>query len=423
MRRLLFLLFILISGNSIAQFRMTGEYRPRFEYRHGYKVLADSNMTAARFVSQRTRLNLFYNADKIRTGLSIQDVRTWGSQSQQNISDGLISLHEGWFEYAFTEKFSMKAGRQQLVYNDHRIMGNSDWNHQGRSHDVLVLKWTDSLLVIHTGLGYNQAQEQSNTTLYPVSNNYKAIQYFWLNRKFGATQASLLFLNNGIQSPVSSNSIRYSQVTGVHLERQKEKWSTIVKGYYQSGREGTSNKKLNAWNVGAELHRKLEKGFSVGVGLELFSGQSQTDTAKSYTDTQHSFTPPYGTGHKFNGYMDYFYAGSLHAGVGLQNGYLRLKYKNEKLFVALEPHVFLAAADVLNKSEFVKSGKYTAMDAYLGTEADFTIGWTPQKNVTFQAGYSQMFASSTMEAVKTGRKDESSNWAYLMITVKPDFIK
>ena len=44
-------------GTMYSQFKITGEIRPRMEYRHGFKNVPDSLAKHALFVSQRTRLN------------------------------------------------------------------------------------------------------------------------------------------------------------------------------------------------------------------------------------------------------------------------------------------------------------------------------------------------------------------------------
>lgn len=416
-------LLFLITLQSSAQFSLNGEIRPRAEYRDGYKTLGDSSTEAAFFIAQRTRLNANYNQGLLKTGISIQDVRVWGSQSQQNISDGLLSVSEAWFEYELAKNFSIKAGRQQLIYNDHRIFGNSDWNTQGRSHDLLLVKVSDSTWTIHGGFAFNQSKEQATTTLYSVSNSYKALQYLWLNKQINKIDASFLFVNNGIQSPASNTSIRYNQVSGTHLEYSAKKVWLMVKAYYQSGHDGVSKKELSAYLAGLEFMYKLNGGISLSLGYEYLSGQSQTDTTKRYTDRLHNFTPLYGTGHKFNGYMDYFYAGNSHGGVGLQDIYLRLKYQKNKFFVYFEPHYFLSAADVLDMKELSGKGEYNSMKSSLGTELDISFGYLPSKNINFKLGYSQMFGTSTLEAIKGGSIDETNNWAYFMITVKPEFIK
>ncbi|MBU2927908.1 hypothetical protein [Winogradskyella psychrotolerans] len=63
------------------------------------------------------------------------------------------------------------------------------------------------------------------------------------------------------------------------------------------------------------------------------------------------------------------------------------------------------------------------MSNHLGTELDvvFTYKWT--KDVSFNAGYSQCFATATIEVLKTGNRDNSNNWAWLMVTVKPSLFK
>jgi hypothetical protein len=423
MRKYLSGFIFLIAFQANAQFQLSGEIRPRLEYRDGYKSFVDSTDNPALFVGQRTRLNAFYTKDNLRTGISIQDVRVWGSQSQQNLSDGLLSVNEAWFEYDLTKKLSIKAGRQQLVYNDHRIFGNSDWNHQGRSHDLLLFKCSDSTWTLHAGFAFNQNKEQLNTTNYTVTNSYKALQFFWLNKKIKKVNASFLFVNNGIQSPLSSTAIRFNQVTGTHLEYTTDKVWLMAKGYYQSGKDGGTNKDLNAFLAGVEFMYKLKSGVSLAIGYEYLSGQSQTDTTKAYRDEVHNFTPLYGTGHKFSGYMDYFYAGSSHGSVGLQDLYLRLKYQKEKFFILFEPHYFISAADVLDISELTMNGNYRSMESTLGTELDLSIGYIPSKTINFKLGYSQMFGTSTLETIKGGDSGETNNWAYFMITVKPDFIK
>ncbi len=414
---------LLLTLNVNAQFQLNGEIRPRLEYRHGYKSLADTSSDAALFVGQRTRLTALYTKDQLKAGISIQDIRTWGSQSQQNMSDGLLSVNEAWLEYNLSKKFSFRAGRQQLVYNDHRIFGNSDWNNQGRSHDLLLIKFIDSTWTAHSGFAFNQNSEQLNTTYYTVSNNYKALQYLWLNKKMEKFNASILFVNNGIQSPVSNSVIRYNQVTGAHLEYTSEKLWIMSKGYYQSGHDGSSKKNINAFLAGAEFMFKFKSGASLALGYEYLSGQSQTDTNASYKEHLHNFTPLYGTGHKFNGYMDYFYAGSSHGGVGLQDIYLRLKYEKKKFFIYLEPHYFISSADVLDTEALLASGEYKAKDSKLGAELDLSLGYIPSKTINFKFGYSQMFGTSTLEVLKNGDAGESNNWAYFMITVKPEFIQ
>jgi len=153
----------------------------RPEYRRGYKSLTSSDQDPAFFISQRTRVKLHYGAEKFSFFIGLQDVRTWGSTSQLNISDGFLSVHEAWGEVHISDQFNLKVGRQELAYDDHRILGSVNWAQQGRSHDLVLLKYEKNRFKWHTALAFNQNPEQLTTTFYSISNNYKTMQFIWLH--------------------------------------------------------------------------------------------------------------------------------------------------------------------------------------------------------------------------------------------------
>lgn len=106
-----------------------------------------------------------------------------GNQSQANIYDvNTSSLHEAWGEYSFNKYFSVKAGRQEINYDDQRLFGAVAWAQQGRSHDAIQVKYNDSTFSAHIGVAYNQTGENSIATSYTVTNNYKELYYIWLNK-------------------------------------------------------------------------------------------------------------------------------------------------------------------------------------------------------------------------------------------------
>ncbi len=412
--------FTIISTATMAQFTIDGEYRPRTEYRHGLKSLADENQDHALFTSQRTRLNLGYKNDKIITGLSIQDIRVWGNQSQLNSTDGLLSLHQAWAEVLFTENISLKAGRTELVYDDHRILGSVGWAQQARSHDLALLKYKGNINV-HLGFAYNQDKEQLTTNYYTIPKNYKAMQFLWLNKKIDKLSVSVLALNNGLQNDTTggkSQTIYYSQTIGEHLVYKLDKLTLSESFYYQMGLDAGKND-LSAFNLGIDAKYSASKKLSFNLGYEMLSGTSQTDITNK---TNNSFTPLYGTNHKFNGFMDYFYVGNHGNTVGLQDIYLKAKYKMEKLSLEAHVHSFMAAADVLDLEKLNETGNFEAMSANLGTEIDLVIGYNVSDNANIKLGYSHMLGTETMEAIKGGDMDEMSNWAWVMLTVKPKFL-
>ena len=61
------LLFVGALGHiARAQFDLSGEIRPRTEYRHGFKTLGFSDQEAAFQISQRSRLNANYKKDQMQ---------------------------------------------------------------------------------------------------------------------------------------------------------------------------------------------------------------------------------------------------------------------------------------------------------------------------------------------------------------------
>ncbi|MDN5210896.1 alginate export family protein [Fulvivirgaceae bacterium BMA12] len=432
-------IIIMIISSSIisnAQVKLSGDIRSRAEYRHGYKSLADLSQDPAFFISQRTRLTFSYDSEKYKVGIALQDIRTWGNQTQLNISDNLLSIHEAWAEILFKNDLSLKLGRQELVYDDQRILGNVDWAMQGRSHDVALFKYAGKKIKVHLGGAFNQDKEQLDNNIYTVPKNYKTLQFLWMNNKLSdKLSASLLVLNNGLQvsSTDTSGNVKYdtrfSQTLGTRLVHKGEIWSINSSLYLQTGKDG-AGKRLSAYNIAADISYKITGKLSAIVGLEYLSGQNQTDTTRAYTNINHSFTPFYGTNHKFNGLMDYFYVGSGHGQVGLQDAFVKIKYKNsKKQWLGADLHIFSSGATVLDNKAFTDNAEIKEMDKYLGFEIDLTGGFKIAKEVDLKMGYSHMLGSETLAILKgvtktdgNGRTDQISNWAWVMVVIKPTLI-
>src|SRR4051812_19881400 len=98
---------LLFSSTLTAQenyFKISGQYRMRPEFRHGYKTLATDTSKAAFFITQRTRLVFEYKKDYITVYSSIQDIRTWGDEEPQKDIPGL-SVNELWIQLALSKNF------------------------------------------------------------------------------------------------------------------------------------------------------------------------------------------------------------------------------------------------------------------------------------------------------------------------------
>jgi len=429
MKRITYLLITILvccfSANDILaqDVKISAELRPRYEMRHGYKTLIPDDMKAANFISQRTRLNAFYGNPNFKVYLSIQDVRVWGDVKQLNTSDvNAPAIHEAWGEVKISSKFWLKLGRQEIIYDDHRMFGSVGWAQQARSHDAAIIKYkpTDKHR-IDVGLAYNANGESLYKEDYLV-NSYKTFQYAWYHGKFKAIDLSFLVLNNGLAYTDNTDStnieqkIAYSQTFGPRITFKNDLLKLNAATYFQFGKNG-KNENLSSRYFAADISFKLSDKFNIGIGFESISG---TDSKQQGKNDDRSFTPFYGTNHKFNGWMDYFYVGSHSGNVGLTDIFLPIKFKKDKFSVALIPHYFLSAAKVAQQQG---DGSWKEYDSGLGTEIDLVLGYAVSKAVNLQAGYSQMFATETMQVLKGGNHSNTNNWAWVMITFKPTFFE
>ncbi len=400
----LFLAGMLFSlSEARAQFVLSGEFRPRTEFSRGYKSLASEGQELSTATAQRTRLNALYNTETLNVKLVLQDVRYWGSQPQLVANeDYATSVHEAWAEVQLAENFSLKAGRQELVYDDHRIFGNVGWAHQARSHDLALFKF-EKEVKLHLGIAHNENSDITNN-FYNGPDAYKDLQFAWFNKSWESSVLSLLFLNNGVPVYESAqNQVnRYSQTVGGRLTHALENVSLATNLYYQTGKHESGD------NISA-VNFLLEAGLKNGIsaGFEHLSGNNYDKTDKVY-----AFTPFYGTNHKFNGFMDYFYVGNHINSVGLNDVYVKYAYRKDKFGFDGHLHYFASAGKI---SENAKN--------YLGTELDLGISWAVQPMATISAGWSIMFAGESMELLKGGDHTVGQHWGYIMLSVTPTFLQ
>jgi hypothetical protein len=444
----LVLLFCLTGlQQAFAQFSVSGQLRTRTEMRNGQGTPQVEDTVRAFFTSQRTRLNFGYAAHRFKIYASVQDVRVWGQDASQinrittDAYDGLM-LHEAWGEISLIDTgkviktLTLKIGRQELVYDDVRLLGNLDWLQQARRHDAALIKFEHKGWTAHLGAAYNQnAERKSNNiyngtpTGYPASTNglsgmYKSMQFLYLGKKLHFGNASFLAFKDDFSkfhyAPTDINKVtpiyekgvwsRYT-LAGNLFGTIYRKISLALTASYQGGkyREGTE---LNEYLVSASAMYAVGRKFSIGPGIDMTSGNNGSDPTKKFQ----RYDPLYGTPHKFWGYMDYFYVADGFGANGLTDYYLRAKFKaKDNLTFSLDAHEFVLPSAVTDSdgNELTKN---------LGTEFDFVFGYAITKAINIEGGYSAMLSTETMSSPKVKnvkRAADFSDWAYLMISIKP----
>jgi hypothetical protein len=426
---------------SLAQLSLGAQLRTRAELRDGQGAPLPEGAKPATFISQRTRLIAGFTGYRFKVGLSVQDVRVWGqdastiNRTTTQDNNGLM-VHEAWAEVMLTDTtlknktFSIKLGRQELVYDDSRLLGNLDWLQQGRRHDAALLKYEVNSWMLHLGGAFNQNKETASGTVYnptPPGNYtantnggamYKSLEFFYAGKKFEKGNVSFLFLSDQFSKYHSDNSVKTWETgtwtrftTGFFFTNTFNKATLTASAYYQGGKNAVGQN-LSAGMLTANAMFALNKTFSIGPGIDYTTGGTSGSTSKA-------FDPLYGTPHKFWGLMDYYYAASGFGGHGLQDFYIKSKLKaTGKLLLAADVHQFLSASDVTSTNNVSYSRNF-------GTEADVVATYNLTKVISFEAGYSHYWSTSSLvsETVKNVANAKSnSNWAYLMINIKPDFM-
>ena len=430
---IVFLLINLFTSKISAQeLRIDLDLRPRFEYRHGFHNLFPSGAEPAAFIQQRSRLKFGYHKDKFKAHFSFQDVSVWGDTRQILPIDGNDSFQiaDAWVSFDFHEHWSTKVGRQVFSYDDQRILGGLDWAMQGRFHDAALLSYKKGKSKLDLAFSFSQNSGAGNPgnevgNVYDVTGffSYKALEMAHYHIKAtDDVKVSLLFMNTTFQNLVGglpAEGFNHSQTFGTHTKFKLGGINFALNGFLQTGeRQSGANPEpvsLSAYLTGLEGMGKIGKT-KLGLGFELQSGTDQGST----DDENNSFFPLYGTNHKFNGLMDYFYVGNHANSVGLLDVYAKMVFKTGKtssLMVA--GHYFEAAADLLDPADGSNA------DAYLGTEVDLVYSQKVLPFATLKIGYSHMFAGDSMEILKNqvGTASGVQNWGWAMLVVKPNLLK
>ncbi|MCH9659978.1 MAG: alginate export family protein [Bacteroidetes bacterium] len=414
---LLCLFFVIPSMHTLAQtFEIDADVRARFEYRHGFNNLFPDDADPAAFVNQRTRLNIGYQAEKFTLFVAVQDVSTWGDTRQILAIDGndSFSLFQAWGQLQINQNWSTKIGRQVISYDDQRIFGGLDWAMQGRFHDAAIIKYHKDDFIMDVGGAFSQEQPSNEGTTFNTQGffTYKAMQYAYLKKKWEKHSVSFLLLNTGFQNFTddevpTADGVSYRQTVGTYFKFPIQNINLSGSAYYQIG-EANATTDLSAYQVSLEGTYKTDK-ILYGLGLELLSGTDQEGSSKN-----NSFFPLYGTNHKFNGFMDYFYVGNHANNVGLNDFYAKAVITTRgKSNLLIKGHYFTANADLLDDA-----------DAYLGTEIDLVYTHKLMNNVKLNVGYSHMFASESMSLIKGGRpEDNTNNWGWVQLIINPTLFK
>jgi Alginate export len=436
---LIIILFCVASLRVNAQFSFSGELRLRNEFRGGYGSPLPEGTNPAFFISQRTRLNVDYIKYRLKFRVSIQDVRVWGqdvstiNQSTTQNNNGFM-LYEAWAEIQLTDTtlknkaLLLKIGRQELIYDDQRLLGNSDWVLQGRRFDAGVLKFETTSWSIHLAAAYNQNQANNSGTVYnpippgnyPASTNgdamYKSLEFLHAEKHLHPGSLSFLFLTdqfsrykndtiNNTPTKTYLSSTWARATTGFYFNERFHNIAVNASAYYQFGKS-SSGQQLSTSLFSGYVQYFFENKYNAAAGIDYTSGGT-------HVSTSNLFDPLYGTPHKFWGLMDYYYVSSPFGNGGLVDYYLKTKANlTEVSWLTTDFHEFSSAQQINRSKNF-------------GQEIDMVYSYNLTKEINLEAGYCHFWSTALLssQVVKNVlNANSNSNWAYIQVDICPDFI-
>jgi len=464
------------SISATAQLSLTGQLRTRGELRDGYGTLEPIGGKTASFIAQRTRLTFNYRSSHLIFQTSIQDVRLWGQDASTiTPADGAkLAVHEAWGELILSNKkdtafkispvdyFGIKIGRQELVYDDERLLGGLDWLTQARRHDAIVFKLLQKGWQVDLGVAFNQNSDaiNYNGTYYTPGNvpatvkdskgniantpagfiplvnaagisakngspaflnppgtnalnqNYKALQYLYAAKKFGKTKISGLFLADQFGKYIL-DSVKNTSGTDVGYIYGKHFNQLGVNTRYTTGLLinpvfGTKNQW--AFNGGYYYQGGYDKD-----GLKL-SAYTYT-LSLAFKDTYFGYTAGLDvlsgndafstskTNHRFDPlygtpHKFWGYMDYFYAASGSPTGGLTDPYLKVKYASANNRFTTELAGHYFLLANNQKDINGAAIDKHIGTEFDLTTGYKLNKFTNVDLGLSYMAATRSMEYAK-----------------------
>lgn len=400
----LLLLFPFFSTSVFAQeFEAELQIRPRYEFRNGYKTLLYEDQEPAHFISQRSRLNLNFKDEALAVKFSLQNVNVWGDTPISTASGrNDVMVFEAYGAYTFNEDLAVRLGRQQMAYDNQRILGAPNWGQQGQSHDAALILWEPKEnQQLHLGVAFN-AETESLADVPYLADSYRSLQFLWHHFDFTNSGISFLAMNTGYEELIEDDfETQYLQTFGSFFNFEKNKFYADAAVYGQVGKRNQQD--LSAFYAGVNVGYGFSPNWSAKLGAEYFSGTNMDET-----EELHSFTPLFGANHGFNGAMDYFFAGNHINSVGLLDNYLHLTFRRGEFAFSATPHVFHSAAE--NQDH----------EKYLGSEIDLMAAYSVREDFVISFGFSQMFGTESLEALKLGNAETTQNWAWLMVSFHPE---
>ena len=441
--------------------------RPEFRSKGGFGVsgaagangkFANSSDQSSFFTQQLIRLGFNYDiSPDVVFFLQPQVSHNWGTVSSSE-SDGInpngtgsdLFLRQGFMliRNFLTPNLSLKAGRQLMVWGNHRIFGHFDWNNVGFAFDGVTMRYNHAKVPVELGWlrvaegncrdsagGCSVGTPSADTfdgdiwfVRLPMKFAGVAIEPAWIFEDGGASGGATGSLGStgiGSSPPGGQMQNQKRHTVGGRVATKKGIVDVTGEGYWQFGTVGPAtatggyrNDNINAIAVHLDAGVTLPVPMQPRIGAEInyASGDGNCNAAKG-NQCGGTFSQLFPTNHIHFGYMDRMswqnmltYGGNLqlrptkasHFEVG--GHIMRLANESDNWYGA-------------NQAVF-KTTPQGNSEKSLGGEIDVVYTLFFQNNkVGWQLGYGHFFAGDYLKKNAKSSDVDDQNWGYTQLWV------
>ncbi len=383
---------------------VTAPVQVRTRVNHHQGRDGDSGDPSHTWVEQRTRLGL---GVALQQGPSvfvqIQDVRAWGEELHTLFdysADGL-DVHQAYLDLPLlTPGLVARIGRQELSYDEQRLIGPVGWTPQGRSFDAVRLRYAPPEAGWQVDALYAQVLDVEDA----LGNRSELIppnETMFLTGAVARLEHELAGQKNALSLYGLAEHRYRDDLTRATLGLwDKLKLGPVdlrVEGYYQTGEAG--DRDISAFLLAGAVGTRVPgvSWLQVTLWADYLSGDDDPTDG-----TVRAFDTLYGTNHAFYGFADFFI--NIPAQTQ-QQGLVDLALKLAATpapdwRLGLDVHRFLAAEPRGGPEAF-------------GWEVDGTVTWTPMPQLEAFAGAFLMVPDAGLEAIIGG--DDADLGLYLSV--------
>lgn len=407
-----------------------GSIRPRVEYvnQGGQGLATDgTNMT---HTTMQTRLNVKATVDEnVSAFIQIQDVRTWGGEVNSGLppsltrtgtsTSGNVDFHQAYFivKDALGTGLNLKVGRQEMVFDEARLIGNIGWIQQAQSFDAVRVD-TRRDNVSFTGFYSQTWASDTHPTLQsttvatsakpagPESSFVGGRATYHMSGKDRIT-GYIYSAFDPIIGTGTTPLLQELHTAGLYAAKTFGGVRLRFDGAFQFG-EVTDTQEVDAYMITFSAGKNLDiaHGARIEFWADVLSGDDGTDATK-----QTKFTIPYGTNHKFYGHADKFLNNPTQGLVDLAIKF----WVKPTAKIKLVAHAHNFRADTLNPTAGINSEK-------MGSEIDLQAHYALAKNTKVVLGYSHFSAAAANTATSGGgvggNPTFDTDWAFAMMISK-----